>query len=139
MEATNHKSIIDTYTQKQRNETKRKRAKAEGKQAEGRRQSRGRRLVNGSSARQRHPNPRPHGRSPQAGRVVNRGQWQAHTQPHSQDTPALRAQTGCLEGSRNRASSGSRQRPCSARREACSELWGKRLLNWGFYARPNYH
>ena len=31
MEATNHKSIIDTYTQKQRNETKRKRAKAEGK------------------------------------------------------------------------------------------------------------
>ena len=31
METTNHKSIIDTYTQKQRNETERKRAKAEGK------------------------------------------------------------------------------------------------------------
>ena len=31
METTNHKSIIDTYTQKQKNETERKRAKAEGK------------------------------------------------------------------------------------------------------------
>ena len=31
METTNHKSIIDTYTQKQRNETERKRAKAGGK------------------------------------------------------------------------------------------------------------